>query len=47
MQTIKKAKTFEALKMMREIRVKVSDETQHMIFAELKECIQNKLKRAN
>lgn len=46
METIKKEKTFDAVKMMREIRDKVSSETQNMTFAELKEYIQNKIKES-
>ncbi len=47
METIKKEKTFDAVKMMREIREKVSLETQDMSFAELKKYIQNKIKESN
>jgi hypothetical protein len=36
METIKKEKTFDAVKMMREIRDKISAETKHMTFEELK-----------
>ncbi len=46
METIKKEKTFDAVKMMRDIRDKVSSETQNMTFAELKEYIQTKLKES-
>ena len=46
METIKKEKTFDAVKMMRDIREKVSLETQNMTFAELKEYIANKLKES-
>ncbi len=46
METIKKEKTFDAVKMMREIRDKVSSETQNMSFTELKEYIQKKLKES-
>jgi hypothetical protein len=46
METIKKEKNFDAVKMMREIRDKVSSETQNMTFAELKEYIKNKLKES-
>lgn len=46
METIKKEKTFDAVKMMRDIRDKVSSETQHMTFAELKEYIQTKIKES-
>jgi len=46
MEAIKKEKTFDAVKMMREIRDKVSSETQNMSFVELKEYIQNKIKES-
>jgi hypothetical protein len=46
METIKKEKTFDAVKMMRDIRDKVSSETQNMTFAELKEYIQTKIKES-
>ncbi len=46
METIKKEKTFDAVKMMRDIREKVSAETQNMTFAELKEYIQTKIKES-
>ena len=46
METIKTEKTFDSVKMMREIRDKVSSETQNMTFAELKEYIQNKIKES-
>ena len=47
METIKKEKTFDAVKMMRDIRDKVSSETENMTFAELKEYIRNKIKESN
>jgi hypothetical protein len=40
METIKKEKTFDAVKMMREIRDKVSIETKDMSLVELKAYIQ-------
>ncbi len=43
METIKKEKTFDAVKMMREIRDKISIETQNMTFEELKAYINRKL----
>ena len=46
METIKKEKTFDAVEMMRDIRDKVSSETQNMTFAELKEYIQTKIKES-
>ena len=46
MKTNKKEKTFDAVKMMRDIRDKVSSETQNMTFAELKDYIQTKIKES-
>ena len=46
MKTIKKEKTFDTVKMMREIRDRISVETQNMTFAELKEYIKNRLKES-
>ncbi len=46
MEAIKKEKTFDAVKMVRDIRDKVSSETQNMTFAELKEYIQTKIKES-
>ncbi len=43
METIKKEKQFDAVKMMREIRDKISSETQNMTFEELKAYIKQKL----
>lgn len=43
METIKKEKQFDAVKMMREIRDKISSETQNMSFDELKAYIKQKL----
>ena len=39
----KKEKTYDAVKMMREIRDKITAETQNMTFAELKAYIQKQL----
>ena len=47
METIKKDKEFDAVKMMREIRDKISSETQNMPFDQLKEYIKNKLAQGN
>jgi hypothetical protein len=47
METIKKEKTFDAVKMMRDIREKISEETKNMSFDELKEYIQTKIKESN
>jgi hypothetical protein len=46
MKTIKKEKTIDAVKMMRDIRNKVSSEKQNIAFAELKEYIRTKLKES-
>ena len=43
METTKKEKQFDAVKMMREIRDKISAETQNMTFEELKAYIKQKL----
>lgn len=43
METTKKEKTFDAVKMMREAREKISRETQNMTFEEMRSYIQNKL----
>ncbi|MBE2189414.1 MAG: hypothetical protein IAE98_08080 [Candidatus Kapabacteria bacterium] len=42
-ETTKKEKQFDAVKMMREIRNKISSETQNMTFDELKTYIKQKL----
>ncbi|MCX6237164.1 MAG: hypothetical protein NTY07_06325 [Bacteroidia bacterium] len=44
METKKKEKTFDAVKMMREIRDKISSETQNMTFEELKKYIDSRIK---
>lgn len=43
MGTIKKEKTFDTVKMMREIRDSISSETENMSFEELKLYIKKKL----
>ena len=43
MEKTKKEKQFDAVKMMREIRDKISSETQNMTFDELKAYIKQKL----
>ena len=43
METIKKVKTFDSVKMMRDIRDQISSETQNMTFEELKAYIAKKL----
>ncbi len=45
METKVKTKTFDAVKMMREIRDKISDETQNMTFNQLKKYVADKLKQ--
>lgn len=47
METTRKEKHFDAVKMMREIRDKISSETQNMTFEELKEYIKQKLSENN
>ena len=47
METIKKEKTVDAVKMMWDIRDKVSTETQNMTFEELKEYIKKRFKIAS
>lgn len=47
MEKTKKEKTFDAVKMMREIRDKISQETQNMTFEQLKEYIKSKLAEKN
>jgi len=39
-----KEKSFDAVKMMREIRDKISSETQNMTFEELKKYIDSRIK---
>ncbi len=45
MKIIKKQKTFDAVKMMREIRNKIGAETENMTFEELKVYINRKLSK--
>lgn len=47
METIKKEKTFDAVKMMREIRDKITNETQNMSFDELKAYMKKKFTENN
>lgn len=47
METRSKIKTFDSVKMMREIRDKISDETQGMTLDQLKKYIAEKLKKSN
>ena len=43
MKTIRNEKQFDAVKMMRDIREKISNETQNMTFEELKAYINKQL----
>ena len=43
METTKATKTFDAVKMMRDIRDKISAETQNMSFEELKAYIKKEI----
>ena len=47
METKEKTKKFDAVKMMREIRDKISDETQNMTLDQLKKYIADKLKNSH
>lgn len=47
MKTTKKAKEFDAVTMMREIRDKISAETQNMTFEELRAYIDKKLSNSS
>lgn len=47
METKEKTKTFDAVKMMREIRDKISDETQNMTLDQLKKYIADRLKQSH
>lgn len=47
METKKKTKAFDAVKMMREIRDKISDETQNMTLDQLKTYIADRLKQSH
>ena len=47
MKTNKKEKSFDAVKMMREVRTKISEETKNMSFEQLKEYIKLKLAQKN
>ena len=46
METKEKTKTFDSVKMMREIRSKISIETEGMSFAQLKKYLEEKLKNS-
>jgi len=47
METKVKTKTFDAVKMMREIRDKITDETQNMSLEQLKKYIADRLKQSH
>jgi hypothetical protein len=47
METKDKAKAFDAVKMMRDIRDKISNETQSMTLEQLKKYIADRLKNSN
>ena len=47
METKSKQKTFDAVKMMRDARNKISEETQSMSLDQLKEYIAHKLKNSH
>ena len=47
METKDKKKEFDAVKMMRAIRDKISDETQGMSLDQLKKYVADRLKRSN
>jgi len=47
MKTTNKEKAFDAVKMMREFREKISTDTQNMTFEELKDYIKSKLSQGN
>lgn len=47
MKTNRKEKTFDAVKMMRDIRDKISQETQNMTYEQLKAYIKAKLTENN
>jgi hypothetical protein len=46
METNKKPKTFDAVKMMRDIRDKISSETANMTFEELQKYIETRIKKS-
>ncbi len=47
MGTKDKTKAFDAVKMMRDIREKISEETQNMTLEQLKKYIADRLKNSN
>ena len=46
METKEKVKTFDAVKMMRDIRDKITDETQSMSLEQLKKYIADRIKNS-
>ena len=46
METIKIVKTFDAVKMMRDIRDKISTETANMTFEEFKKYMETRIKNS-
>ena len=47
MATKEKTKTFDAVKMMRDARDKISEETQNMSLEQLKKYIADKIEKSN
>ena len=47
METKEKVKTFDAVKIMRDIRDKISDDTQNMTLKQLKKYIADRLKNSH
>lgn len=47
MENNEKTKTFDAVKMMRDIRDKISEETQNMTLEQLKKYIADRLKNSH
>lgn len=47
METKNKEKTFDAVKMMRDVRDKISEETQNMTLEQLKKYIADRLKNSH
>ena len=47
METKEKVKTFDAVKMMRDIRDKISNDTQNMTLEQLKKYIADRLKNSH
>jgi hypothetical protein len=47
MQSKERTKTFDSVKMMKEIRDKISDDTQNMTLDQLKKYIADRLKKSH